>query len=184
MGAMIGGLAGGSSGHCGYNYGCGNGFSGQGAAIGAGIGLAAGALFSAVNQRNAYYAEPAAYAPQAYYPQPGFDVELVRHAKGAAGSPFHSHPAQWEFCQILPGRALVWDDGSETEASDGDTFLFQPRQAHQIRNSGETDLPYHVIADSPIGDACHYPDSGKWALPQGSRQVMVRGLENSNLDGE
>lgn len=72
MGAMIGGLAGGSSGGCGYYNGCGNGFSGQGAAIGAGIGLAAGALFSAVNQRDAYYAQPTAYAPQAYYPQPGY----------------------------------------------------------------------------------------------------------------
>ena len=69
LGAMIGGLAGGGgNNNCGYY----SGFSGQGAAIGAGIGLAAGALFSAVNQRDAYYAQPVAYAPQAYYPQPGY----------------------------------------------------------------------------------------------------------------
>jgi len=61
MGAMIGGIAGGSS----YSYGCGyyNQFSGQGAAIGAGIGLLAGALVGAANQHAAYIDQPVAYTP-------------------------------------------------------------------------------------------------------------------------
>lgn len=61
MGALIGGVAGGSS----YYHGCGyyNQFSGQGAAIGAGIGLLAGALIGEVNQRAAYAEQSIAYAP-------------------------------------------------------------------------------------------------------------------------
>ncbi len=61
MGAMIGGIAGGSS----YSHGCGsyNQFSGQGAAIGAGIGLLAGALVGAANQNAAYAEQSVAYAP-------------------------------------------------------------------------------------------------------------------------
>lgn len=59
MGAMIGGIAGGSS----YSYGCGayHSFSGQGAAIGAGIGLLAGALVGAANQHAAYAEQPVTY---------------------------------------------------------------------------------------------------------------------------
>jgi hypothetical protein len=59
LGAMIGGVAGGSS----YSHGCGyyNQFSGQGAAIGAGIGLLAGAFIGEANQRAAYAEQPIAY---------------------------------------------------------------------------------------------------------------------------
>ena len=61
LGAMIGGIAGGNS----YSHGCHsyNSFSGQGAAVGAGVGLLVGALAGEANRRQAYPAEPVAYAP-------------------------------------------------------------------------------------------------------------------------
>jgi len=29
-----------------------------------------------------------------------------------------------------------------------------------------------VVADNPIGESCHYPDSGKWAVQSPEKRVM------------
>ena len=72
LGAMIGGVAGGSS----HSHGCHSyyQYSGNGAAIGAGIGLLAGALFGEANRRAAYAEQPAAYTP-APVATPGYSYE-------------------------------------------------------------------------------------------------------------
>jgi uncharacterized cupin superfamily protein len=113
-----------------------------------------------------------------------FDLEFVRLPPGATNSPFHSHSAQWEMYLIVSGRCLVRDDTGQTEVGPGDSFLFRPGEAHQLSNPGPEDLLYYVIADNPIGDACHYPDSNKWLLSRGSGRVVVRGQETTYLEGE
>lgn len=94
MGAMIGGIAGGSS----YSYGCGsyNTFSGQGAAIGAGIGLLAGALVGAANQRVAYAEQPVTYttAPAAVSGY-GYGSVYTYYAPNAYTAPgYYYRPSQ------------------------------------------------------------------------------------------
>ncbi len=41
----------------------------------------------------------------------------------------------------------------------------------------------YVIADNPVGESCHYPDSGKWLVRSPERQLICsEALEYS--DGE
>ena len=113
-----------------------------------------------------------------------FDLESVRVPPGAAHCPFHSHTAQWELYLIISGRCLVRDDAGQTEVGPGDAFLFRPGEAHQLSNPGDTDLLYYVIADNPVGDCAHYPDSGKWMVFRGKQRLIVRGQEAEYLAGE
>ena len=113
-----------------------------------------------------------------------FDLELVRLPPGATLCPFHAHSAQWEFYLVVSGSGQVRDDGGWTDVGPGDAFLFRPGEAHQLRNAGEADLIYYVIADNPVGDCCHYPDSGTWNVFRGKDRVVIRGQEADYLDGE
>ena len=59
----------------------------------------------------------------------------------------------------------------------------QPGEPHQIINDGAADLVCYIVADNPIGETCHYPDSNKWRVrsPQGA---MIRSVPLDYLDGE
>jgi uncharacterized cupin superfamily protein len=112
-----------------------------------------------------------------------FDVEILRIPPGKSPYPFHSHSAQWEFYHVISGNGKVRHaDGSEAIAA-GDAFLFQPGEPHQLINDGAADLVVYVIADNPIGESCHYPDSGKWLVrsPEGR---LVRSEPLDYYDGE
>lgn len=93
-----------------------------------------------------------------------FDVQLRRIPAGAAVCPFHSHLAQWELFLVRSGGGTV-RVGAETHAvRPGDAFIHPPGAAHQLRNTGDTDLEVLIVADNPFLDAFHYPDSDKWGL--------------------
>jgi uncharacterized cupin superfamily protein len=104
-----------------------------------------------------------------------FDVALIRIPPGKANFPYHSHSAQWEFYHILSGRGRVRDESGEHEVGPGDAFLYKPSEAHQLMNSGDVDLVMYVVADNPVGESCHYPDSGKWLVQSPERRVMRSG---------
>ena len=90
-----------------------------------------------------------------------FDVEILRIPPGKTPYPFHSHSVQWEFYHVISGAGQVrHDDGSEAIVA-GDAFLFKPDEAHQLINDGEEDLVVYVVADNPMGESCHFPDSDK-----------------------
>lgn len=112
-----------------------------------------------------------------------FDVMIARLPAGAIMCPYHFHSQQWEFYIVLTGRAEVRDAGGTTTVEPGDTFLFKPGEAHQIRNPGPEELTFYVIADNPVGEWCHYPDSGKW-MAIGSARTVIKGSETHYLDGE
>jgi hypothetical protein len=38
--------------------------------------------------------------------------------------------------------------------------------------SGDQDLFLYVVADNPIGESTHYPDSNKWAVRSPERRVI------------
>jgi uncharacterized cupin superfamily protein len=112
-----------------------------------------------------------------------FDVEVQRLAPGQTGCPYHSHSAQWEFYQVISGSGLVRHrDGTDPIAA-GDAFVFGPGEAHQISNNGAEDLVMFVVADNPIGESCHYPDSGKWLVRSPERQI-IRSGNIDYYDGE
>lgn len=107
-----------------------------------------------------------------------FDVEILRVKPGLLPYPYHSHSAQWEYYQVISGRGSVRHDQGTTAVESGDAFLFKPGEAHQLQNDGAEDLVVFVVADNPIGESCHYPDSGKWGVGSPER----RNLRSEPLD--
>ncbi len=113
-----------------------------------------------------------------------FDVEILRLEPGQTPYPFHSHSAQWEFYHVISGTGTVRYDDGESAIKPGDAFLFKPGEAHQITNTGvDCDLIIYVIADNPVGESCHYPDSGKWLVRSPERQ-LIRSEQLDYYDGE
>ena len=112
-----------------------------------------------------------------------FDVELCRVPPGKANYPYHSHSAQWEFYQVLSGRGIARHAEGRTPIEPGDAFLFPPGEPHQLINNGAEDLVLLVVADNPMGETCHYPDSGKWLVRSPDRQ-LIRSEKLDYFDGE
>ena len=112
-----------------------------------------------------------------------FDVDICRVPAGKAMCPYHSHSAQWEFYHVIEGAGRVRYATGFTEISAGDAFIFKPGEPHQIIASDQSDLVIYIVADNPIGESCHYPDSGKWLVRCPDRQ-LIRSEALDYLDGE
>ncbi len=111
-----------------------------------------------------------------------FDVQLRRIPPGAAVCPFHAHLAQSELFVVRAGHGTV-RTGNETHAvKTGDVFFHPPGEAHQLINSGPTELEILIIADHPPLDAFYYPDSDKWGIRPPDN--FFRATEVAYLDGE
>lgn len=101
-----------------------------------------------------------------------FDVEWCRIAPGQTPCPYHSHSAQWEFYHVLSGTGSLRHQDGITPIVPGDSFLFKPGEPHQLANTGAEDLVLLVVADNPIGESCHYPDSNKWLVRSPERKLI------------
>ena len=112
-----------------------------------------------------------------------FDVEVCRIPPGACASPYHSHSAQWEFYQVISGTGAVRHEDGRTAVEAGDAFLFGPGHPHQLINDGAADLVVYIVADNPLGESCHYPDSKKW-LVRSPERAIIRSAALDYLDGE
>jgi len=112
-----------------------------------------------------------------------FDVEICRIPPGKTAYPYHSHSAQWEFYHVISGSGFVRHKDGTTPIETGDAFIFKPGEPHQITNDGTQDLVLYVVADNPIGESCHYPDSNKWSvrIPEWR---LVRSNALDYFDGE
>jgi uncharacterized cupin superfamily protein len=112
-----------------------------------------------------------------------FDVEICRLAPGQTPCPYHSHSAQWEFYHVISGGGIVRHNEGTTAVEAGDAFLFKPGEPHQLTNNGTEDLIFYVVADNPMGESCHYPDSGKW-LVRSPESRLIRSGPLDYFDGE
>ena len=112
-----------------------------------------------------------------------FDVEISRIPPGKSPSPYHSHSAQWEFYHVISGSGIVRHKDGTTPIEPGDAFIFKPGEPHQITNNGTQDLILYVVADNPIGEFWHYPDSNKWGLQMLESQYF-RAAALDYYDGE
>ncbi len=97
--------------------------------------------------------------------------------------PFHSHGMQWEFYYVISDSGCMRDDSGSERIVAGDALLFQPGEAHQLINDCDVDLIVHVVADNPLGESAHFPDSNKYVL-ESPKRVMIRGDHLSYYDGE
>ena len=112
-----------------------------------------------------------------------FDVEICRIAPGQTPYPYHSHSTQWEFYHVISGKGIVRHMEGTTAIESGDAFIFKPGEPHQLTNNGGEDLILYVVADNPLGESCHYPDSGKWSVPLPENR-LVRSDALDYYDGE
>lgn len=112
-----------------------------------------------------------------------FDVELCRIPPGTAACPFHSHSAQWEYYQVISGRGQARDATGLNPIEAGDAFIFRPGEPHQLINDSAEDLVVLIVADNPVGESCHYPDSGKWMVRSPERR-LIRSDAFDYFDGE
>ena len=112
-----------------------------------------------------------------------FDVEIARIPPGKTPCPYHSHSAQWEFYHVISGKGVVRHKDGTSPIVTGDAFLFQPGEPHQLINDGSEDLILYVVADNPIGESCHYPDSQKWIVRSPERR-LIRSDALDYYDGE
>jgi uncharacterized cupin superfamily protein len=124
--------------------------------------------------------DPASFDLRERHP---FDVEILRIPAGATPYPYHSHAAQWEFYHVISGRGLMRDKDGNTEIEAGDAFIFKPDEPHQLINNSAEDLVLFVVADNPIGESCHYPDSNKWLVRSPERR-LIRSESLDYFDGE
>jgi uncharacterized cupin superfamily protein len=82
---------------------------------------------------------------------------------------------------VVSGSGVVGHEAGMTPVVAGDAFIFRPGEPHQISNGSDQDLVIYVVADNPIGESCHYPDSQKWAvLSPRRRLIRSRGLPYYN----
>ena len=112
-----------------------------------------------------------------------FDVEICRIAPGQTPYPYHSHGAQWEFYHVISGRGIVRHKDGTTAIEAGDAFIFEPGEPHQMTNNGAEDLILYVVADNPMGESCHFPDSRKWVVSSPERR-LIRSEPLDYYDGE
>lgn len=101
-----------------------------------------------------------------------FDVEVSRIPPGKSPCPYHSHSAQWEYFQVLSGRGSVRSEAGAFPIGPNDAFLFKPGEPHQLISEGPDDLVVLIVADNPLGESCHYPDSGKWLVRSPERKII------------
>ena len=112
-----------------------------------------------------------------------FDVEIARIAPGKVPFPYHSHSAQWEFYHVISGTGSVRHEGGTEKIKPGDAFICKPGQAHQLINDGTEDLIVYVVADNPIGESYHYPDSNKYGV-NSPKKIRLRSEPLDYFDGE
>lgn len=113
-----------------------------------------------------------------------FEVELVRIPAGAINWPYHSHSARWELYLIIAGRGEVRTPGGVGKVREGDCLVHAPGEAHQITNTGATDLVYYIVANNAASDVRHFPDSNKWHVPGFPHPMRLAGPAGDCYDGE
>ena len=84
---------------------------------------------------------------------------------------------------MISGKGIVRHKDGTMPIVAGDAFIFQPGEPHQMTNDGSEDLVVYVIADNPMGESTHYPDSQKWSVRSPERRLM-RSEKLDYYDGE
>jgi len=96
---------------------------------------------------------------------------LVVVPPGKKGWPYHSHQVNEEMYIVLEGEGTLRLGGEEYPVRAGDVVACPtggPETAHQLINTGETELRYLIVSTMEEPDVCDYPDSGKFMVMAGS----------------
>jgi uncharacterized cupin superfamily protein len=92
---------------------------------------------------------------------------LIVVAPGKRSCPFHSHHEEEEMFLILEGNAELRYGDQRHPLKSGDVVACPPggpETAHQIINTGGTELRYLAVSTMAPIEICEYPDSGKFGV--------------------
>jgi uncharacterized cupin superfamily protein len=95
----------------------------------------------------------------------GYNLSAV--PPGKAAYPFHSHRENEELFLVLEGCGDIRIGSDVYPIRQGDLIACPPggpETAHQIRNTGTTELRYLAISTRLSPEICDYPDSGKFGV--------------------
>jgi uncharacterized cupin superfamily protein len=113
-------------------------------------------------------------------------------APGRAAYPFHSHRANDELFFVLAGSGELRLGGQRHPVKEGDLIgcpAGDETTAHQLVNTGSTELRYIAISTRIEPEICEYPDSGKVGAyggvgPGGFYHLTRRSDQADYWDGE
>lgn len=128
--------------------------------------------------------------------QLGYNLAVI--APGTRSCPFHSHRAEEEIFFILEGTGELRYGDARHPLLAGDIIACPaggPDTAHQIINTGDTDMRYLSVSTLAPIEICEYPDSGKFGVfedltptagppRQGFRHLARRGDARGYWEGE
>lgn len=111
----------------------------------------------------------------------GYNVTAVPPGKRAF--PLHNHRVNEEMFFILEGNGEIRIGDKRHSVRQGDILACPPggpETAHQIINTGDTQLKYLAVSTLVYPEICDYPDSGKFLVAQNQRDAdgNVRGFRH------
>ncbi|TAN06320.1 MAG: cupin domain-containing protein [Rhodanobacteraceae bacterium] len=95
----------------------------------------------------------------------GYNLTVV--APGKRNCPFHSHRAEEEMFFILEGTGELRYGDKRYPLRRGDIIACPsggPETAHQIINTGASEMRYLALSTLAPIEVCEYPDSGKFGV--------------------
>jgi uncharacterized cupin superfamily protein len=95
----------------------------------------------------------------------GYNITAVPPGKRA--HPFHNHRINEEMFYVIEGSGEVRIGGAVHPIRAGDLIACPPggkETAHQIVNTGKSELKYLAVSTKVTPEICDYPDSGKFAV--------------------
>ena len=98
----------------------------------------------------------------------GYNLTIV--APGKRAFPFHCHHANEEMFYVIEGTGTLRYGKETFPVKAGDVIACPaggPEYAHQLVNTGATDLKYLAVSTMIDTDIWQYPDSGKWGAVGG-----------------
>ena len=110
----------------------------------------------------------------------GVNVTAVQRGKSAY--PFHSHRANDELFLILVGRGELRLGSARHAVKEGDLIgcpAGDASTAHQLVNTGDSELRYLAVSTQIDPEVCEYPDSGKIGAYCGSDDKGLMHLSRS-----
>ena len=102
----------------------------------------------------------------------GYNITEVPPGKRAF--PFHHHRVNEEMFFVLEGSGEVRIGGETHPIRAGDFIASPPggpETAHQIVNTGTTELKYLAVSTMEFPEICDYPDSGKFLVAERVRNA-------------
>ena len=115
-------------------------------------------------------------------------------APGKTSYPYHTHTSNEEMIHVIDGAGTLRFGKEVIQVTAGDVVACPPGSdfAHQLINTGATDLSYLVVSTMEYPDISQYPDSNKigayantaGAPGQSFRALYVRDKTVSYYDGE